>query len=643
MTHINRIAISNFKQYKNVELVFNDRDGLYLFIGKNGMGKSNFLNAIYWCLYEKIPFRFHEQHGERPELLNEEVSDKSPDEQVKVEIEIEMDDSIYLFKRTWVETWGKSQFFVMKKENQDWIRVIDPIIIRNKFLPESISKYFIFDGEAVVKLYKGDYSNNLKDGIRLVSGISLVDSAIEHLSKTFEDMRKRLSKDSPATNDLEDELRVKKDEKKSLESQNSIDKNLIAKLKEDVKRLNEDLGKYSKYRQIIETKKLLEQEAGEKEKQINELRIKENKILVEFAPFGYTKDVLSETARQISQAGTRGELPPKIKSAFIDELLENSECICGTHIAEGDKTYYKLILLKERVSPLGDREYLIEDKINISAIIKKVDQEIPTELKEISKNISKYRQRLLELTKMLKDYNEQLKNAPEPVVGDIQSTIDTYSAEIETKIRDTTIQEEIIKDLSKKISEIEERIERLNRYKVKFERENDKVEFVKEANDKINQIREKVISQVQKSVSLSTGKFFKDLIWKKDDFDKVSFTDDYEVEIIKRGGKLNSLKDLSNGEMKVLSLATIKALDEISGFSGVPLFIDGPLEYLDEEVQDSILELLPKYFERKQVFIFSLDKPKMIDFGRKHIDKHNFYHLTRLEGLSTNIIEYVEH
>ena len=57
MISIDRIEIKNFRQYRNVELSFDKNTGSYFFVGKNGIGKSNFMNAICWCLYGRIPFR----------------------------------------------------------------------------------------------------------------------------------------------------------------------------------------------------------------------------------------------------------------------------------------------------------------------------------------------------------------------------------------------------------------------------------------------------------------------------------------------------------------------------------------------------------------------------------------------------------
>jgi AAA15 family ATPase/GTPase len=47
---IKRIKISNYRQYEDIDLKFPEEKRILLFVGKNGTGKSNFLNAINWYM-----------------------------------------------------------------------------------------------------------------------------------------------------------------------------------------------------------------------------------------------------------------------------------------------------------------------------------------------------------------------------------------------------------------------------------------------------------------------------------------------------------------------------------------------------------------------------------------------------------------
>ena len=54
---ISSIEITNFRQYEGtqeVNLKFDKTKNVSIIIGNNGAGKSNFLNAITWCLFIEI-------------------------------------------------------------------------------------------------------------------------------------------------------------------------------------------------------------------------------------------------------------------------------------------------------------------------------------------------------------------------------------------------------------------------------------------------------------------------------------------------------------------------------------------------------------------------------------------------------------
>ena len=70
---------------------------MHIFIGRNGSGKTNFMNAINWCLYADEPHLSKNSNEELDEsekmpLVNlNALSEKSPGEKVKVEVELWID------------------------------------------------------------------------------------------------------------------------------------------------------------------------------------------------------------------------------------------------------------------------------------------------------------------------------------------------------------------------------------------------------------------------------------------------------------------------------------------------------------------------------------------------------------------------
>lgn len=636
MLFINRINITNFRQYKNVSLTFNSSKGIFLFIGKNGMGKSNFLNAICWCLYGKQPFKFHDKEKK---LLNEEASRLNQYDEVKVSIEVNINNRLFLFQRTQRET-QQAKFIVMSKQGQDWVEFPNPTVIVNNFLPESISQFFLFDGEAVQNLYKGSYSENLKEGIWKVSDVTLLDRASKDLSGTKDQLRKFVSKDEPDTELLETELskleKTKEEKVKLLETRQKE----ISDSKEKREKFNEELKRYSAIKNLQEQRDILRRELEEANSRSETYQRQINDKLISLGPFWYIKELLVQLAQKLNEVSKSGQLPPKIKSTFVKEIIESKICICGTAILDDSKELHNLHKLLADVEPLDSRNYLIEDKIEINSIIKDLQIGFQTEFKDIRERLAQERKRIEEIQLQLNEISEKLVKVPGHV-GDIESTIRRLDEQMELCSQEIGQTKGLIKQLEEKIIEYKTKLEKLNKESGKRKTEMKYLEFLEEAKEKVDYIREKLIIQVGKSVSNHTNEYFKELIWKKDEFERVSFTEDFKVEIYKKGENINSLEILSTGEMKILSLATIKALAKLSGFSNVPVFIDGPLENLDKEVRTNFLDKLPDFIQDKQVFIFSLDTDLIEDFGKRHVQDGNFYRLTRIgDSHSTTMIPY---
>jgi len=636
MLGISRISIKNFRQFKSVDLVFDDKQGVFLFIGKNGMGKSNFLNAICWCLYEKQPFKFHD---EEKGLLNENLAKLNPNEEVKVSIEITQDDKTFLLQRSLHEREGSS-FLVMIKKGENWDPIESPSLILNNFLPESVSRFFFFDGEAVQNLFKGNYAHNLKQGIMKVSNVELLDKSFEHLEKTEIDYRRMLSRDIPETETLNAQLTDQENYKKTY--QINLDKKQaeMIETKENKNDLMGQLAIHSKYKDLQTQRESLNLQLENTEERLNIYQKQINDSLMKNAAYYFISDHIVELRKKIVDSSSKGQLPPKIKGDFIKELIDLKECICGNKIAHDSSELKHLNKLLDEVQPLDNRAFLLEDKAELNMVLREL-KEWPFHMRDIRARIAKERQEKETIQQKLREISNKLQGSFDIGVGNLERTVQIFETQT------YKLQEEIgslksqILNCEKSIRDITYQLDKLNSEKNKNKNTQLKYDFIKEAKDKIFLIRKKLIDEIRESVSIKTSKYFKHLMWDHKKFESIKFSEDYSVFVVKTGDEINHFKRLSVGQTKMLALATIKSLAELSGFKGVPAFIDGPLEALDEEVKTNFLDILPNYMPDKQLFVFSTDYPVMTKFGSEHVKKNNFYKLIQENDGTTSIKLYL--
>ena len=74
---IENIEIQNFRQYRNLQFKFpcaSGQNDLHIIYAKNGVGKTNVLNAITWCLYDS-EMHLGNKYTASPILNNQQVQE----------------------------------------------------------------------------------------------------------------------------------------------------------------------------------------------------------------------------------------------------------------------------------------------------------------------------------------------------------------------------------------------------------------------------------------------------------------------------------------------------------------------------------------------------------------------------------------
>ena len=193
---IDKIEIKNFRQYRNVTFEFNNNESedLHIILGKNGMGKTNLLNAITWCIYDQ-EYHLGNQDSAMPRVnlssYNEAKTNWEKTIYVEVSITISSDAESVIYRRTQPFTINKnnkffdfkSEFIVTHMKNNGETTVYnnadDTKKFVNRYLPESIREYFFFDGEHLDKYFLDDRGENIKQAIYNISQVSLLTKMID--------------------------------------------------------------------------------------------------------------------------------------------------------------------------------------------------------------------------------------------------------------------------------------------------------------------------------------------------------------------------------------------------------------------------------------------------------------------------------
>jgi len=182
---INKIKIRNFQPYKGEQEVTFSSDPnhkIILVYGDNMRGKTSLLNSIRWVLYGKVRDRLGRDIP-LVDLVNSEARDAS-DYRLEVVLDFDADNDHYQLSRTAepndlvARPHADHQFRVERllQKNGQSVRSDEIDNQINRFIPEQISRFYLFDGELLDEyenLLTEDNSQAklLKDAIEQILGV----------------------------------------------------------------------------------------------------------------------------------------------------------------------------------------------------------------------------------------------------------------------------------------------------------------------------------------------------------------------------------------------------------------------------------------------------------------------------------------
>ena len=179
---ITRLTLYNFGIYKGTnQFEFENRKPVILIGGMNGRGKTTFLEAVLLALYGSSSYAYTES-GYRTygQYLNSYVNKSDHTLFTYVELSFKMSAHLeeqYTVRREWS---GKGQRIrdkiIVQKNGAD-----DPFLTEHWSLfiesvfPSGLSNFFFFNGEKIAELAVEDTSAQMKDSIRALLGIKVLD------------------------------------------------------------------------------------------------------------------------------------------------------------------------------------------------------------------------------------------------------------------------------------------------------------------------------------------------------------------------------------------------------------------------------------------------------------------------------------
>lgn len=612
---IERVSINNFRQYKNVVFEF-DKNGqydLHIILGNNGIGKTNLLNAISWCLYGEESHLGNEKRARKrinSTVLEEAISSGADKCSVTVAVTIGVDNKHITFERSQDFKANKEAFdfkpsfvvTVMASSGNEVITDSERIDnLLKQCLPKDIKEYFFFDGEQLDKYFISNQGGKIHQAIYNISQVNLLDSMRDRLGKVIHDFQDEAGSKNVGIKQL--------NEKKNSQESTVIDlNNRIAECKKQIRLAESEItlcneylagkdGVPDKEKEYQYVAAQIESKEAELECQIMKFSkfIREYKILFSMYP------KLKKTLDLINEKEEKGQLPANIDPQFLKRMLEYHKClICDRDMDETEENAVRDLLKRLELSSTVSH-LLVKIKSSLEDAMQRC-KEYPKERadhiereKNITNELKQLRDRFNKLDAFLKNYSDKEKiremHEKRSKYQDLKKKNDEDRIKLEVQLENAKNALEITK------KELEKAIQNQADLAVLQE----KIAFAQKSLSIVTEIEEEMMAEVKDKMTIETMNIFGKLDWKTETFSHIELDDSYNLELFDKYGYA-MVGGCSAAERALLALSFTLALQKVSGYDSM-LFIDTPVGRVDLDNRANFAEVLNQLSENKQVIM----------------------------------------
>jgi len=579
--------------------------------GNNGAGKTSFLNAFTWVLYDKFSAAF----ASAEQLVNKRaIAEANIGEAIECWVEIfwEHDNKRYRVKRecrvykndTNFDA-GKTQLFMqIAGDDGRWYPSPQhPEDVINQILPGSLHQYFFFDGERIEQIVRSDKKAEIAEATKIFLGVKVIDNSIKHLSeakKTLENELKAIG-DAQTKQLLKERQKVEIEIEQITQRQSEITQELEYQntfKKETSHRLRELAAaqELQERRQNLENQKTTNQE---------ELRKSKETLKKTISTRGYSV-LLPSTTNQfreiIADLKQRGELTAGISQEFVQEILRDRRCICGTQLDDGSDARQNVSNLLNQAGSSAVQETVIRT----IAQVDEIDKQATAFWEDVDREqlrIGQLRESISQIEAELDNIQERLRKDPSEEIRNLQLRLD----DIDRKIAELNIERgeknQRVDSLKTEAAELDKQIA-----KQKFNEERQalaqrRIAATLDAIERLNEVKQRQ----EKQFRLQLEKRIQEI------FNEISITpyipkisEKYELTLIENTSGVEAPVAASTGENQILSLSFIGSIIDkvrewserkmlmVADGSTFPIVMDSPFGSLDETYRRQIAKIIPQ-------------------------------------------------
>lgn len=633
---LKKLSLTNFRPFKGeheIEFSVDKEKNITLVMAENGAGKTTLAQAFQWVLYGKT------DGFKNKSVLNSVVEKEmitGSEANVIAKLELEHNNIEYTIINK--QVYKKDINGIVKSENpvleiftkQEDGQTIIVNSLKNRstianILPESLSKYFFFDGERIEKMageVNEGKSDEFKMAVQNILGLTALTKAIEHLdpNKKNSVIGKYNAQMDAAGDQKSRELRetIYSSQDKIIQNEERIDK-----IETEINYYRNEIEKTkAEILQFADVEKMQQQLNQLNHNLMQEKQLKNNTISVLMNNF--TKQTFNYMSRKLIQDALI-ELKntdnidkgiPSVRAETIKFLMERKKCICGADLSDPtSEAVIKLTELLKYIPPQSLGSAISQFQNHSGQAIKTSEnyyKNIETQLSSIRASS----QKIDDIEHEIGEIDKTILRSSNSKVADLKNRQIT----MEKNLKDLTAEMNNLKGtntyLEEKKKEAEAEISRLQLKIEKNKTLEEQMEYARKAYEKFKQTYDFQEAKTRDKLQEQINDLFKQIyaggmtINIDEKYRITSYVN--ELEEISSNLDANTAKSYSiifAFIVGVINLAKQKVADKSDDVSIVtdeyPLVMDAPLSSFDQRRIKNICEVIPGI--ARQVIIFIKD------------------------------------
>ena len=618
---INRLTMYNFGVYAGTNTFeFTHKKPIVLIGGMNGRGKTTFLEAILLSLYGANSTAYKEsKYNSYNQYLRSYVNRSHWSQSSYVELEFVLNESTndtYVVRREWDALSKITKEKICVQQNgiysefltKNWAMFVESI------LPSALSSFYFFDGEKIAELAVAKTDVQMKESIRSMLGITILEVLKKDLGRTIRRINKKGKSNEPSSK--LDGLREERDQAISKLEQIDESVRLAAEKVETIQDELEELHKRYELQggAVLEQRQKLIQKRAAIQTEITQNAESLIGMAATELPMVLVRDLISQIKLQAED-----EHNDFIMQHALEQMDAYLSDFAGEHPDSTGASRAFVDFVRKQIEKNATHQiYEMSDHalFQINELVESTLQESIDHTKTVFSNKIALKRQLDEVDSYLTlDINENELAA-------IYDQIKTNEAKlIEAQVELNQLQQERSSVNAVVIAKTAEYNRDVETYLQKIELQEDSDRLLKYSNMALRMVDAYAL-ELQKRKTGTLGKTitecYKKLANKKNLIQEIVMdAETLDLQYLDEKGDTVSKESLSAGEKQLMVIAILWAL-ALCSKKKLPVIIDTPLSRLDSQHRASIIST---YFPNAsdQTIILSTDT---------EID-HNYYDMMK--------------